>query len=185
MMTRQFLRAGIGVLVAVAAALPLAGAAQTDVRIGVVNIPQLLDESPQATSAMQQLQDEFAPRQREIVAQQQQIREHEERMQKDSAVMSEAERREAERTLRDDQRELARSQNEYLEDLNLRRNEELARLQKSLLEEVQAFARSADFDLIVSDVLYASDAIDITPQVLEGLQERFRAGGESANQSSP
>ncbi|CAN5338697.1 hypothetical protein BH24PSE2_BH24PSE2_12180 [soil metagenome] len=168
----------------IAAALPLAGAAQ-DVRIGVVNIAQLLDEAPQATTAMQQLQDEFAPRQREIVAQQKELREQEERMQKDIAVMSEAERREAEHELRDGQRDLARSQNEYLEDLNLRRNEELARLQKSLLEEVQAYARSANFDLIVSDVLYASEAIDITSQVLEGLQERYQGGSPSGDSSAP
>lgn len=179
-----FFRVGICVLLAGVATLPLAGAAQ-DVRIGVVNIAQLLDEAPQATSAMQQLQDEFAPRQREIVAQQNEIRELEERLQKDVAVMSETERRETERTLRDGQRELARGQNEYLEDLNLRRNEELARLQKSLLEEVQAYARSANFDLIVSDVLYASDAIDITSQVLQGLQERFQAGTPAADSSKP
>ena len=184
-MMRHILRAGLCAFVAVAAALPMTVSAQEQVRIGVVNIPRLLDESPQATSAMQQLQEEFAPRQQEIVAQQKELREQEERMQRDSAVMSEAERRDAERVLRDGQRELARSQNEYLEDLNLRRNEELARLQKSLLEEVQAYARSANFDLIVSEVLYASDAIDITPQVLEGLQERFDAGGSSGSQSGP
>jgi outer membrane protein len=162
---------------AAAALLLTAGAAAAELRIGVVNIAELLDEAPQAKSAMQHLQDEFAPRQREIVAQQQAMREKEETIQKDLAVMGETERRTAERELRDGQRELTRRQNEYLEDLNLRRNEELARLQKSLLEEVQAYARTAKFDLIVSDVLYASDAVDITSQVLKGLEERFEAGG--------
>ena len=177
-MMRQFPVSVFTRLAGAAAALLLtAGAAAAEIRIGVVNIAELLDEAPQAKSAMQHLQDEFAPRQREIVAQQQAMREKEETIQKDLAVMGETERRTAERELRDGQRELARRQNEYLEDLNLRRNEELARLQKSLLEEVQAYARTANFDLIVSDVLYASDAVDITSQVLEGLEERFEAGG--------
>lgn len=177
-MMRQFPVSVFTRLAGAAAALLLtAGAAAAELRIGVVNIAELLDEAPQAKSAMQHLQDEFAPRQREIVAQQQAMREKEETIQKDLAVMGETERRTAERELRDGQRELTRRQNEYLEDLNLRRNEELARLQKSLLEEVQAYARTAKFDLIVSDVLYASDAVDITSQVLKGLEERFEAGG--------
>ena len=177
-MMRQFPVSVFTRLAGAAAALLLtAGVAAAELRIGVVNIAELLDEAPQAKSAMQHLQDEFAPRQREIVAQQQAMREKEETIQKDLAVMGETERRTAERELRDGQRELTRRQNEYLEDLNLRRNEELARLQKSLLEEVQAYARTAKFDLIVSDVLYASDAVDITSQVLKGLEERFEAGG--------
>lgn len=173
----RFARLAVGA----AALLFAAGAAPAELRIGVVSIAQLLDEAPQAKSAMQHLQDEFAPRQREIVAQQQELRQKEEKLQKDAAVMAEAERHGLERDLRDGQRELSRRQNEYLEDLNLRRNEELARLQKSLLEEVQAYARSANFDLIVSDALYASDTIDITPQVLKGLEERFEAGGQAKN----
>ena len=46
------------------------GVAHAQTKIAVVNVPRLLDEAPQAKSAMQALQDEFAPRQREIVQQQ-------------------------------------------------------------------------------------------------------------------
>jgi outer membrane protein len=147
------------------------GLAQAQAKIGVVNVPRLLEEAPQAKTAMQALQDEFAPRQREIVSQQQTLRTQEERLQRDGAVMAENERREAERVLRDGQRELARKQNEYVEDLNLRRNEELGKLQRSLLQEVQNFARSGNYDLVVGDgVLYVNEAMDITPQVLSALQ---------------
>ena len=120
-----------------------------DINIGVVNIARLLEDAPQARAAMQSLQDEFAPRQRDIVAKQKELREKEEAFQRDAAVMGEAERRSSEKGLRDSQRDLARRQNEYLEDLNLRRNEELGRLQRSLLQEVQEYAKSANYDLIV------------------------------------
>ncbi len=150
--------------------------ALAELKIGVVDFSKLLEESPQAQAAMQALQDEFAPRQREIVAQQNELRTQEETLQKDRDIMAEAERRNAERTLRDGQRDLARKQNEYLEDLNLRRNEELGSLQRSLVEEVQAFARSSNYDLIVGDnVLFASDAVDITGQILAGLEASYRA----------
>ncbi len=163
----------------VAAVLTLflgASAGAADLNIGVVNIARLLEQSPQAKSAMQALQDEFAPRQRDIVAQTKDLRTKEETLQRDRDVMAESELRTSERELRDIQRELARRQNEYLEDLNLRRNEELGRLQRSLMVEVQTFARNNNYDLILGDgVLFASGAVDITEAVLAGLEQAYNA----------
>jgi len=168
----------LGSIVLAAAALTApAGAAFAQAKIAVVNVPRLLEEAPQAKSAMQALQDEFAPRQREIVQQQNDLKAKEEKLQRDGAVMAENERRNAEKDLRDGQRELARKQNEYVEDLNLRRNEELGKLQRSLLQEVQTFARSSNYDLVVGDgVLYVNESLDITAQVLNALQTRFKNG---------
>lgn len=147
-----------------------------DLNIGVVNIARLLDEAPQAKSAMKALQDEFAPRQRDIQSQEQDLRAREEEIKRNVSVMGETERRDAERDLREKARDLARKQNEYLEDLNLRRNEELGRLQRALMEEVQTFARQENYDLIVGDgVLFASGNVDVTAQVLAGLERSFQA----------
>ena len=161
-------------------------AAHAELKIAVVNVPQLLEEAPQAKSAMQALQDEFAPRQREILAQQKELKTKEEKLQRDGAVMAENERRNAEKDLRDGQRELQRKQNEYVEDLNLRRNEELGKLQRSLLQEVQAFARTGTYDLIVGEgVLYRSDALDITAQVLAALTQRAKTSGPAPKPATP
>lgn len=155
--------------------------ANAQAKIAVVNVPRLLDEAPQAKSAMQALQEEFAPRQREIVQQTKDLKAKEEKLQRDGAVMAENERRNSEKDLREGQRELARKQNEYVEDLNLRRNEEIGKLQRSLLQEVQAFARTSNYDLIVGEgVLYVNESMDITAQVLGALQARYKATGGAA-----
>ena len=86
--------------------------------------------------------------------------------------MAENERRNAEKTLRDGQRELARKQNEFLEDLNVRRNEALGQLQRAVVQEIQTYAKTAGYDIVVADALYASPALDITTQVLAALQSR-------------
>jgi outer membrane protein len=171
----------IGFVIASGLALlaPL-GAAQAQMKIGFVNVPRLLEEAPQAKAAMQALQDEFAPRQRNIVAQQNDMKAKEEKLQRDGAVMAENERRNAEKDLRDSQRELARKQNEYVEDLNLRRNEEIGKLQRSLMQEVQAYAKTQNYDLVLGEgVLYRNEAIDITAQVLAALQARAKTGGSA------
>jgi outer membrane protein len=159
------------VALAAGAMLPL-GAAHAQTKVGVVNVARLLQESPQAQAASQSLENEFAARRRELENQQKDLKAREDKLAKDGATMAEAERRNAEKTLRDGQRELARKQNEFLEDLNVRRNEVLGQLQRSVLQEVQTYAKSAGLDVVVADALYASPAVDITNQVLAALQAR-------------
>ena len=159
-------------LLALAATSLPAGAAQAQAKIGVVNIARLLQEAPQAQAASAALENEFAARRRDLENQQKDLKTREDKLAKDGAVMAEAERRNAEKTLRDGQRELARKQNEFLEDLNVRRNEALGQLQRSVLQEVQAYAKSAGLDVVVADALYASPSVDITSQVLSALQAR-------------
>jgi outer membrane protein len=172
------------ILLAAAAVAPFP-AAHAQAKIAVVNIARLLEEAPQAKQAMQALQDEFAPRQREIVAQQKELKAKEEQLQRDGAVMAENERRNAEREFLQAQRDLQRKQNEYMEDLNMRRNEALGELQRSLLREVQAFARNGNYDLVVGDgVLYANESLDITAQVLSALQARAKTSSAKPAQPS-
>jgi len=161
----------LALLALAASSLPL-GAAQAQAKIGVVNVARLLQEAPQAQAASAALESEFAARRRDLENQQKDLKAREDKLAKDGAVMAEAERRNAEKTLRDGQRELARKQNEFLEDLNVRRNEALGQLQRSVLQEVQAYAKSAGLDVVVADALYASPSVDITSQVLSALQAR-------------
>jgi outer membrane protein len=163
-------------LVTIAAgALPF-GAAQAQAKIGVVNVARLLQEAPQAQAASQALEGEFATRKRDLQNMERDLKAREDKLTKDGATMAEAERRNQEKALRDGQREFARKQNEFMEDLNVRRNEALGQLQRTVLQEVQTYAKSAGLDLVVADALYASTSIDITPQVLSALQAKGRAG---------
>ena len=164
-------------LIALLFSLTLPALAQ-EVKIGVVNVPVLMQQAPQARVAMAALEEEFQPRSREILARESEFKELSDKVQRDIAVMGETERRNAEKELRDLQREVTRLQTEYQEDLNLRRNEELGYLQRSLLKEVQDYAQAAGFDLVVGDgVLYASDAVNITENVLRAMEANFQAAG--------
>jgi outer membrane protein len=149
-------------------------------KIGVVSVPVLMDRAPQAKVAMDSLEQEFQPRQREILAKQKELEELSAKAQRDVAVMGETERRNIEKELRDMQREVTRLQTEFREDLNLRRNEELGNLQRSLLQEVQAYAQASGYDLVVGDgVLYARNGVNITELVLQAMEANFQAAGNN------
>ena len=172
---QQLVKAVLGVALVCAFALP---AAAQDMKIGVVSLPALIERAPQTKAAMDALQEEFAPRQREFLAKQKEYEELTAKVQKDVAVMGETERRNAEKNLRDLQREVTRLQTEFREDLNLRQNEELGLLQRSLLKEVQDYAAQEGYDLVVGDgVLFASTAVNITEDVLRAVEANFQATG--------
>jgi len=161
----------------IVAALAAAPAAQAQaLKIGFVNFGRLLEESPQAKAAQVALEGEFMPRQRDVAAQQKSLEEKADKLKKEAAVMSEADRVRTEREVRDLELNVNRRFKELQEDLNLRRNEEVGRMQRALLQEVQAYAKANGFQLIVSEgVLYAAEGIDITPQVVAAIKSKAPA----------
>jgi outer membrane protein len=161
-------------VLALVAALPLSmPAAAQELKIGVVNVPFLMDRAPQTKAAMDALQEEFAPRQREFAARAKELEDLAARIQKDAAVMGQSERDAAEKELRELRREVTRLQNEFQEDLNLRQNEELGNLQRTLLQEVQSYAQAEGFDLVVGDALFVSPTVDITEEMLRAIETNY------------
>jgi outer membrane protein len=155
---------------AVAACAAGTASAQSNLKIGVINVGKLLENAPQSKVVGDKLQKEFEPRQQAIVAKRKKLADAQESFQKDQAVMGEEERLSLERQIQNTQRDLQRDENEYLEDLNARRNEELGKLQREVLQRVQAYAAAQKYDLVLADAIYVSSAVDITQAVITALQ---------------
>lgn len=146
--------------------------AQGDLKIGFVNAARILDQAPQAEQARERLEVEFAPRDQELVSAQRALRQLEEKLASDNTLMADEERRKMVRDINSQKREIKRLRTEFQEDFNIRRNEELAKLQRQVYEAIVSLAKEEEFDLIVNDgaVIYASEQVDITDKVLERLQ---------------
>ncbi|MFZ2451456.1 MAG: OmpH family outer membrane protein [Methylovulum miyakonense] len=147
-----------------------ATASFADLKIGFVNIPAVLEKAPQAEKAKKRLEQEFSPRDRQLVSQQKEIQSKEERMTRDGSVMGDAERSNLEKDIINKKRDAKRSQQEFSEDFNARRNEELGKLQRRIVEAIRTIAKDQNFDLLLTDgVIYASEKIDVTAQVQQKL----------------
>lgn len=155
-----------------AAALTAVVPAWAEPRVGVVDPQRLLQESPQGKAVQDSMRAEFAPRERTLQAQAQAIKAKQEKLQKDGATMTDEQRIRAEKDLRDGERDFERARGELQDDVTARRNEEMSRLQRTLVEEVRGYAKTQNLDMVVSGeaVLYAAPAFDITPAVLTALQ---------------
>ena len=164
----------------------VASPAWADLKIGVVDYGRLVEESPQAKTALEAIRTEFTPRQRDLQNQQATLKAKEDKLQKDGATMSQDQRTNSEKDLRDSYRELQRKQGEVQEDFNARRNEEMSRLQKILIEQVRVYAKAQNFDLVIADgVIYTTPTIDITPAILAQLQANPGAGASHAKAAAP
>ena len=63
------------------------------------------------------------------------------------------------------------------EDLELRKNQERAKIAQETNIVIKGIAEAGKYDLIVQQAIYSSNAIDITPQVLKELAKRASASG--------
>ena len=168
------IKSRVGVWMMAAGALVALPVVAAEPKIGVVDFQRLAIESPQGKAVMESMRAEFAPRERTLQAQGQAMKAKEEKLQKDGATMSEDQRARAEKELRDGARDFERAKGEFQDDMNARRNEELSRLQRTIVEEVRTYGKAQGYDLILAQegVIYNASASDITPAVLSALTAR-------------
>ena len=168
MFLRLFLLAFLGIY--------LAPVCAEDYKLGAVNAIRVLEESPQAEQARTTIEKEFSPRDKQLVATQKDLKAMEDKLNKDSAIMSEAERSKLERDIINKKRDLKRDQDEFREDFNLRRNEEFSKIQKDIVDAIQQVAKDKNYDIVLSDgVLFASPKVDISNLVIEYLKKQSPA----------
>jgi outer membrane protein len=156
-------------VVAVAAVAMLPHAQAADLKIGFIDADRVNRESVPAERATKKLEKEFAPREQELRKLETQIKGLQGQLEKDGLTMGEADRRTKETELGRQTREFQRLQREFREDLNLRRNEELASLFERANKVIKQVAEAEKFDLIVQEAVYRSPRIDITDKVLKAL----------------
>ncbi len=147
-----------------------AGAA--DMKIGFVNTERVFREAAPAKRAQQQLEREFAVRNQELAKLEKQGRDLQSELERENVTLPESARREKERNLADISRNFQRLQREIREDLNLRRNEELARVQERATRVINQIAEQEKFDLIIQEAVFASSRIDITDKVIRALADK-------------
>jgi outer membrane protein len=160
--------------------------AQAEVRIGVVNYSKLMQESPQYKAVQDALRGEFAGKQRELSAQQAALKAKQDKLEKDGTTMTADQRTKAEKELRDGNRDYSQKVSDFQEEATARQNEELSRLQSALIAEVQSYALSQKYDLVLADgVIYAANSFDITSAVLASLQARGATPAAAAPAATP
>lgn len=172
-MLTLFLRLFIIALLWVTVPIAPLAAQQTTLKIGYVDMRQLLDQAPQITLSREAIDREFRPRNDAIAADEQRLQGLTKQLQSaggDSLVLQ--------NQIRDLQLSINRRREDLRQEILFRRNEAIQSLEDDINTAVAAVATQQDYDLILSSpVIYANDRIDLTSLVLEKLQQQARLDG--------
>jgi outer membrane protein len=170
------------VVAAVLAAAPFLAAAQATApasqpasppsgKFGFVHTERILRDSVPAMRAQKKIEAEFQKRDRELAGIADQLKRMQADLDKDAMTMTESQRRTKEREFGDLNREFQRKQREFREDLNQRRNEELAQVVEQANRVIRVIAEQEKFDIIFQEMpAYVSPRIDITDKVIKALE---------------
>ena len=156
-----------------AAALAVAGAAvgvqAQELKIGYVNSDRVLRDAAPAKQAQAKLEAEFGKRDRELNDLATRLKAAADKLEKDAPTLAETERNRRQRELVDQDREIQRKRREFQEDLNQRKNEELAQVVERANKVIKQIFEAEKYDLILQEAVFAGPRADITDKVIKAL----------------
>ena len=162
----QCLSAAALVMGLVAASAP---AAAQELKIGYVNSERVLREAIPAKAAQTKLEAEFSKREKELNDLGTRIKNASDKLEKDGPTLAAAELQRRQRELVDQDRDMQRKRREFQEDLNQRRNEELAGVVERANKVIKQIFDAEKYDVILQEVVFASNRVDITDKVIKAL----------------
>lgn len=151
--------------------VPLANAQAQESKVGFVSTERIFREAAPAKTAQAKIEQEFSRRDKELQEMAGKLKSMSEKLDKDTAVLSETDRVKRQRDLADLDKDFQRKQREFREDLNQRRNEELAIVLERTNKVIKQIAETEKYDIVFQEAVYASPRIDITDKVLKALNK--------------
>ena len=138
-------------------------------KVGSIN-QRLVRESAPMKALEAKLESEFGKRSLELRDLQMRLRSMAEKLDKDVQVLSESDRIRRERELREAEIGFQQKQRAYHEDLNQRRNEEMAVVIEKIDRAIKKLAEAEQYDLIIQEPVYINPKLDITDKVLKAVK---------------
>ena len=144
-------------------------AAAQELKLGYVNSERVLRDSAPAKAAQAKLETEFGRRERELNDVRNRLKAAADKFEKDAPTLAESEKARRQRELVDQERDLQRKQREFQEDLNQRKNEELAAVVERANRVIRQSFETEKYDAILQEVVFAGPRVDITDKVIRAL----------------
>ena len=141
-----------------------------EIKIGYVMVEKVLKQAPQTAASNKKLEKEFKSRSEKLKKEIKAIQAKEKSYKKNSVTMSKTERESAIKTIQNSKLDIQRMERALREDIDLRRREEISKLQVRINKAVETVAKKESYDLILyQSVAYANKNVDITDVIIEAL----------------
>lgn len=142
-------------------------------KIGFVDMDKLIDNSPQISNARALITREFESQYADIEQKESDLERLENRITKDGAMMSLADLKPLQERARILDRQIRRAKEDLKDAISIRKNQILSKIQDDLNKTVEQYARDNDYDaILINAILYVSDEMNITAEILKILKEK-------------
>jgi outer membrane protein len=150
----------------------VSGVFAADLKIGVVNFQQVLQNYPKVKATDEKLKKQFAPQQEKLVAMQKKLNDDINKYNRDGAIMKESDKKDAEGKIRDAANKFQTAQGDFQKQLALARNEAMKSIEQDVSGIVSKVAKEQNFDLVLAKaaVGYNKPEADITDRVIKKLK---------------
>lgn len=159
---------------AACALLLMNSVAFADVKIGVVDVREVLQKAPQMAAISADIQKQFKPREAKIVEAQKALQAKMDKLNRDGAVMSESERTQLQDKVISEKATLGGMIASFQQDLNNAQNKGIQNLMTQINNIVAKIGTDGKYSVIVvrDAAAYFDKTLDITPQVIQQLSKK-------------
>lgn len=160
--------------VVLTASLFFASNALADIKLGVLDLQQIMQKSNQIASLNKQLTNEFKPRQDKILALQKDLQAESDQLSRNSATMTESDRNKLQDKIIADRANLQGMMLSFQRDVNTAQNQAMQKFMTQLNAVVSTVANKNNFDVVLqrAGVPFVKNNLDITDQVLTEMNKR-------------
>ncbi|MCB1693678.1 MAG: OmpH family outer membrane protein [Pseudomonadales bacterium] len=150
-----------------------ASQASAEVKVAVVDVQKAILNSEEAKRLLAQIQNEFKGQEDQIRKIQSDAAAMLERVQKDSEVMSDAEKRRIQQDIETKNNDFVYLRQKLQRQIEDRQNELFSGIDKKVQRAIEELVKSEDYDLVLprQAALYVNDVYNITRKVTEKLNQ--------------
>lgn len=147
------------------------GASAAELKVGVVDLQQILQKSPQIATINDQLNKQFKPRQDKIQALQNTLQSESDNLNRNTATMSGDARNKLQDKIIADRANLESMAVAFRRDLAAAQNTDMQGFMNQLTGVINNIAKTYKYNMVLqrAGVPYVDPSMDITAQVLQGL----------------
>ena len=148
--------------------------ASTATRLAVVKVAVLLDESPRAKALAKTLKNQYLQQEQILKKEHDALKQLEASLDRNSEKLSSSERIKKSRDFRQRKRKYTRDYEMFRDQLNTERQDALVMVRQEVLDAITTVRERQKIDIVIENYISASDAVDITPDVIQYLNENYQ-----------
>lgn len=159
------------IIFAVLALVTIGSASAADMKIGVVDYRQIVQQSSKIKGIKAKLEKQFKARQQELLAMQQELKSDMEKMSRDTAIMTSSQKARLQEKIVRQKRDIERKGQDFQQDMNLAQNKAMQKFFAGVSDVVEQVAQAGHYDIVLQKegVPYSAKNIDLTSKVLKAL----------------